>query len=405
MDSASDSLGPVALPLTALFLLQALITSCAYSISVIAPDAAQDLGLSPNSVGFLASMLYLVAMFAGLASQSFISRFGATRTFQGLATLAALGCVALIASHPMLAFIGAALIGLGAGPMNPVGSHVLSRITPATWQPFVFSLKQCATPAGGMIAGALLPPLALLYDWRLALSILPAAALVLVVTAPYGKLDDNNLLHRHAPSRPIAVEVMASLRDAFASPSLRSVVLMGFFLGTCQLGIAAYFVVYLWSEAGMTPTRAGQVFVLFHVAGIATRILLGAVAQRHVPTRVLLPALGILMAAATAFASSFHALSPWWWIVLVTIGLGAGGNGWVGLFFAELVRLAPKNTASVAGGAQVLMFIGTFLGPLIYGVILKSGLSHQHCLWAFAFIALLTAAMPFLSRGQVVDGR
>jgi predicted MFS family arabinose efflux permease len=80
----------------------------------------------------------------------------------------------------------------------------------------------------------------------------------------------------------------------------------------------------------------------------------------------------------------------------VTVVLGISGNGWVGLFFAELARLAPTNVASITGGAQFAMYIGIFVGPLLYGVMLKSDVSHGECLAVFAALALLTAFMPVL---------
>jgi predicted MFS family arabinose efflux permease len=184
--------------------------------------------------------------------------------------------------------------------------------------------------------------------------------------------------------------VLASLHDAFATPALRSVVLMGMILGACQLGIAAYLVVYLWRETGMSPIAAGRVFVIFHLAGIVTRIVLGVLAERHIPTRYLLPALGLVMGVATAAAATFDATTSRWWIYAVTAALGAGGNGWVGLFFAELARLAPANVASATGGAQFAMFVGIFLGPLAYGVMLNNGVSHGECFAVFAVLALTT---------------
>jgi predicted MFS family arabinose efflux permease len=406
MDGNLSSLRPAALPLTTIFLAQALMTSGAYAFSVIAPVAAMDLDMDPDSVGFLASTLYLVAMLTGLGSQSAIVRWGAMRTFQGLLVLSGLGILSLMAGHLAFAFLGAVLIGIATGPMNPCGSFVLSRVTPPTWQPLVFSLKQCGTPVGGMVAGGLLPPLALLYDWRLALAFLPVWALLLFVFAPYGGIEVGRDARR-SEMRPGSAQrprgrmaavsiVLASLRDAFATPALRSVVMMGCILGVCQLGLAAYFVVYLWSETGMSPVEAGQVFVVFHVAGVVARIVMGAIAERYIPTRFLLQALGVLMAVGTACAALFEPTTPLWWIYLVTVVLGLSGNGWVGLFFAELARLAPSNVASITGGAQFAMYIGIFVGPLLYGVMLKNDISHAECLAVFAALALLTALMPLL---------
>ena len=397
MDRTATGLQPVVRPLITIFMAQALMTSAPYGISVLAPDAAADLGLSPNSVGFLASTVYLLAMISGLGSQTAIARWGPTRTFQGLLAFTALGCLSLMAAHPLLAFLGAALIGVGTGPMNPTGSFVLSRVTPTHWQPFVLSLKQCATPVGGMAAGAVLPLVALLYDWRLALALVPLCAMPLIVLARRGGLEVEAIAHSPGSSRAIHQAVLASLCDAVATPALRSAVLMGIILGACQLGVAVYFVVYLWSEAGMSPLAAGRVFVLFHVAGIAARIVLGALAERYIATRYLLAALGLLMGIATAAAATIDSSTALWMIYAITIALGASGNAWVGLFFVEIARLAPTNIASTTGGAQFAMFIGIVLGPLLYGVLLKGGLSHGECFVVFALLALTTALMPLLA--------
>ena len=40
------------------------------------------------------------------------------------------------------------------------------------------------------------------------------------------------------------------------------------------------------------------------MAGIITRIVLGALAERYIPTRYLLPALGLVMSVATAAAAN-----------------------------------------------------------------------------------------------------
>ena len=392
---------PVAPPLGAIFLIQAILTMASYGISVIAPDAAADLGLDPDAVGYLASSVYFTGMLSGLASQWVLERLGPTRTFQWLLGAISLGCLSLMAAHPGLAFAGAILIGVGTGPMNPAGSFVLARVTPLPWQPMVFSLKQCATPLGGMLAGALLPPLALLLDWRLAVAVIPAAAAILILAAPGGRMGPAP--ERAVVSAPALATALTSLRDAFATPALCGVVLMGTILGTCQLAIASYFVVYLWSDAGMTPVEAGQVFVVFHVAGIVARIALGAIAQRFVPTRYILAGLGLLMALATAAAAGFSPSTPTSWIYTVTALIGASGNAWVGLFFAEIARLAPEKAASVAGGAQFTMFIGISVGPLAYGLLLELGASHGNSLVVFAGLAGLTVLMPAL--GAVLGRR
>ena len=55
----------VGLPLGTIFLIQVQMTMATYGIAVIAPDAAPDMGLSAEAVGFLTGIVYFAAMVTG----------------------------------------------------------------------------------------------------------------------------------------------------------------------------------------------------------------------------------------------------------------------------------------------------------------------------------------------------
>jgi MFS family permease len=378
----------VLVPLGTIFLVQSLLTMAAYGISVIIPDAAADIGIRPELVGLLSGTLYLFAMVSGPLTAPLLRRFGPTRLFQLLVGMMGLGALALIGSHPALAFVGAIIMGLATGPMNPTGSHVLARATALTWQPLVFSLKQCGTPAGGMLAGAALPALVLAYNWQVALALLPVGAIVLICVAPLGRLGGRPT--EPEPPRALLSEIGSSLRSALSTRALISVALSGAILGACQLAVASYYVVFLWRAVGMTTLQAGQVFVFFHIVGILARVALGFLAQRVIATRYLFSCLGVFMAAGTAAAATLDEYSSTLTVYLITALLGIGGNGWVGLFFAELARLAPQEAAKVAGGGQFIMYLGIVIGPVVFALLLNTTGSFQVCLNVFAVLALLT---------------
>ena len=52
--------------------------------------------------------------------------------------------------------------------------------------------------------------------------------------------------------------------------------------------------------------------------------------------------------------------------------------------------------AMVGVAVFVIICLGVIVGPLLYGVMLKSDVSHAECLAVFAALALLTAFMPLL---------
>ncbi len=379
-------------PLMSIFVMQALITMGAYGIAVLAPEAAGDIGLAAESVGFLTASVYVSAMVTGLASSWLMHGVGPTRTFQLLVICVGVGSCCFIASHPLFAFLGAILIGAGTGPMNPAGSHVLVQTAPPTLRPLFFSLKQCGTPAGGIAAGALLPLVAATYDWRAAFAILPLTAIVLALLAPWGQMGGREPSQR--PRAKLGAEVFSSISKASATQELLTVNLTGALLGACQLAVASYYVVYLVRHVGMSTIEAGQVFVAFHLTGIVTRVVLGLLAERYVRSQTLLTVLALIMAVAVGFATQFQPDSHWLFIYLVTAGLGISANGWVGLFFAELARLAPANeTSTIAGGGQFIMYIGIVVGPLLFGTLLAISKSYQLCLMFFSALALVCVGL------------
>jgi predicted MFS family arabinose efflux permease len=356
------------------------------------------MGLEPESVGFLVAVMYFAAMITAPVSGTLIARFGPARMFQGLLLGIALGCVLFSVSTALSAFLGVLLIGCASGPMNPVGSHVLVRAAPPRWRAFVFSVKQCATPAGGMFAGALLPPLSLAFGWQVAMLTIPVVAVALMFLAPMST--------RGAQGGPVAGGSMLramvrSLRGVLLDDGLRRVALTGTAFAACQMAIGSYLVVYLWRVAELSPATAGLAFSTMHVAGIASRIVLGAIADRRVSSQNLLAGLALGMVASLALLTAVSSSWPVAGLFAVTIVVGVSSNGWVGLFFSELARLAPADrTAEIAGGGQSVMYAGIVVGPLIFGALLGASGSYAACWWLFAGVALASfVALVLRSRG------
>ena len=337
-------------PLLVILIIQSILTLGSYSIPVIASAAAADFGISASAVGGAVSIVYLTAMIVGLPSGIFIARFGAQRVFQMILLCTATGAVLISLAHPLWALLGAIVIGFSTAPMNPAGSHVLSRVSPPRWQPLIFSIKQCGTPAGGMLAGALLPPLIVAYGWRSALYVIPACVLCALL---------------------ISQEVASSLRFVWNDRLQRSHALAGMVFAGSQLALATYLIVYLWRELGLAPELAGWIYATHHISGIAARILLGFVAGKWIATRTVLPLLAYIMAAGLVAVALSDESWPVWVFYGVAIVLGIGGNGWVGLFLSEIAILAPDGRAAdTTSGNQFFMYGGIVTGPAIGSLLL-----------------------------------
>lgn len=379
-----------AVPLTAIFLVQSILTMAAYSIPMVIPIAAADMGLEAASVGYVTSLTYATAMLTGLASGTLVARLGATGTFRLLLAVSAAGTVVMGLGFPVAVFAGAILLGCATGPMNPTGSHVLARVTHRRNRAFVFSIKQCGTPAGGMLAGAALPPLLELTDWPLALACLPVVAgVALWVLAPAGRLG-NLADEAGSTSGQGIARSLAAVREVLGNGPVRTVTLTGLVLATCQMGLATFLVVYLMEVVELSPAQAGLVFATLHLAGICARLVLGMLADHLQDARWILAGICIVLASAQALVAEFDGSWAMPLIYAVTIGAGASGNGWVGLFFAELARLSPPNrTADIAGGSQFIMYIGIAVGPMLFSLLLALTDSYHTGFRVMATLALL----------------
>ncbi len=418
----------VAKPFGTLFSVQVTLTIASYAIAVIAPDAAEDIGIPAEWVGYLSSTMYAGAMISGLMAGWATAVLGPTRAFQTMLCFVFAGVLVLIMAHPLLAFLGAALIGVALGPMNPIGSVILVRISPPGWRAFLFSLKQCATPGGGMLAGILLPPLVLLWEWQSALAVLPVAALLMLVPCGIGGLGKSaKKLASDPASNPASdpqdasaaqstqtaqgtqiaqgtgdlspatsglSSIAASIRLALSIRPLRALCFAGMLYSGAQLSVISFLVVYLWRHGGMSPAEAGGIFAFMHFSGIVSRIVLGAIADRQIPAGVILICLAIASAATMILTGLITEDWSRWSVYTLVFFVGASTNGSIGLHFSELARLAPEGrVAEVSGGGQMLTYSGIVLIPFLANALLDSTGSYGLLFTMLAGCHLLAAAI------------
>lgn len=72
----------ISIPLAAMLAVQAIVSMVAVTVPVMAPVAANDIGISSTSVGIYVSLIYISSMISSLWSGDFILRYGALRVSQ-----------------------------------------------------------------------------------------------------------------------------------------------------------------------------------------------------------------------------------------------------------------------------------------------------------------------------------
>ena len=131
-------------------------------------------------------------------------------------------------------------------------------------------------------------------------------------------------------------------------------------------------------------------FAGLHISGISARIVLGLIADRLTSARTLMVCLCVVLAVALLLVSQF---SEHWSLVVVYVvvfAAGGSGNGWVGLYYAEIARLTPvEQVAEITGASQFFTYIGLLVGPVVFAALLSLTDSFRVTFLFFSAMILL----------------
>ena len=385
-----------ALPVTTF--VQAASSAAVIGPTVAAPLLLQRLDLGAAAVGVFVALVYIGAMIATQVGAHVVRRFGPIRASQMSLLVSAFGLLLLSSTVLPVVALGAWIIGLGYGPITPASSQMLSRTTDARHYALVFSIKQTGVPLGGVIAGFLVPPLALLGGPDAALwGVAALGVLAAVSAAPLaGELDRE----RDAGSAwPRPAQMLAPVRFVATHPLLRSVALVSFVFSMVQVSLTSYMVSLLTGDLRWALAAAGAALAVSQIAGVVGRIAWGFVADRWLGSRRMLLALAAGMTCCALATPFLSPTTPAPLVLLLLAAFGATAVGWNGVYLATVARLVPQPQAGMAtAGTLFFTFFGVVIGPPVFG-LLAAALGSLAS--AFFFLALpLTGGLWVLARAR-----
>jgi len=382
-----DSQG-IALPLAVTVAVQTLVAFAVYCAPVMAPVAGPALGFSASAVGYYVAAVYFGSMISSAAAGGWVARFGPIRASQaGLALCLAGLCLAASASPPLV-LAGGFVVGLGYGPATPASSAILVRTAPPSVYSLVFSIKQTGVPAGGALAGALVPVLILAFGWQWgAVAIGAACAALALAIGPVRSRYDLDL----DPQAPISLRsAVAPLRMVLGEPRLRQMCITSLVYGGVQITLVTYLVTFLVESFALSLVVAGLVMAASQVASVIGRVLWGLLADRVVTRRAMLGLLGIGMGLSALAALAAGPDWPAWLLFGYAAAFGATAVGWNGVFLAEVARLAPAGrTSEATGGCLFFTFLGVVVTPPSFNAVLALAGSYSGAYAVLAIPALV----------------
>jgi MFS family permease len=352
--------------ITATLGVQAIIVMASLVVPLTAAGVAPGLGLEPHLVGYYASLTFLAAALASLATPQWVRRHGAIRVHQIMLLVAVAGLAVLWIETLAGFIVSALLLGCAYGPANPASSSLLSRYTSSGTRARAFALKQTAVPLGGALAGFAVPFLMTRIGW-------PGAALAVAGICLLGAIAIGGwrrALDSADDAPPIGrTGAIAALKLILASASLRRVGIMAVCFAATQFNFTAVFAAVLVERMRWSPVQAGSALSIAMAVSVLSRLGWGWIADLASP-RLVLGALGTMMAFAT-IACAF--LAPAWpdaVVYAIAFLFGASGSSWNGLALSEAVAFAPSgHVGEATAGIMFFIYTGALIGPALFSLV------------------------------------
>src|SRR5262249_44922975 len=146
--------------LGATLLVQTAISLLIACVPVLAPAIASSRGWNVNVIAFYGPITYLIAFLISFQVPRLLNALGGVGVGLLCVAVCAIGLLFLLPESMVFAIAVPIAAGAATGAMNPASVQVLGpRATPRN-AAFILAIKQTGGPLGGMVAGAIAPPVA-----------------------------------------------------------------------------------------------------------------------------------------------------------------------------------------------------------------------------------------------------
>jgi MFS family permease len=333
-----------------------------FMVGGLAVQIEDELGFTEASLGAAVTIGFV----AGALSAPFTGRI-ADRIGPKVAVY--LGCALSSVSLVAIAFFAAGwgtlvvflcLAGMAIALTDPGLAILVSGSIPPQRQGLAFGIKEASIPASTLAAGLAVPTIALTVGWRWAFIVGSVPAVLVLALLPRVKVA------RESRSRGDSV---GARRSPLPHRNALIVTAVGASLGSTAASGVGIFLTDSAVAMGMSPGNAGLLLALGSVAGIITRIAVGARADRTGGTQFRLIATMLAVGAVTMAlgATGVTAL-----LIVGTLGAFTGGWAWTGIFFLSLVKTSPNRPGAVAGIGSAGLGVGNAAGPVLFGLVAGS---------------------------------
>lgn len=371
-------------------LAQSSVSVLSQSTAPIAPFVQDAFGLTRSELGYLNIALASGSYLTLTASGWLLDRVGERPMLLASGIIAGLFAASMLAAgdyHTTLGLV--ALMSIGTVISTPAGSKAVMGWFAPELRGTAMSIRQIGIPIGGMLAGALLPPLAESLGWRGALAVtalLPISGSVLCF-AFYRDPPE--------PAGP-ARRAAATLREMVGQRDLWLISLYGIAMIAAQFTFSLYIVVFAHERLGFSAVGAGLLLSAGHGVAIVARIGWGILSDRVFggDRKLPLAVIAALAGLASLGVSFLDRGAPLGIALLATALLGASALGWQGIYVTAVSEMAGQAAAGRALGVSLTVAqLGQLLAPPLFGYLADRTLSYQAS-WTALGLFILVGSLP-----------
>lgn len=367
------------------------------SIGPVMSELSTRSQVSLSAMGAIFTALFLGALAMQMLGGLILHRVGYFPMLLGGTLFAALGMtgIFLSRSYPLL-LASAMVLGLGLGSLSLSGNLSIAakfhekRVAAVNFVNVFYAMGAFIGPA---LAGfSVMKVNTGMPVFWLGTFLILCAGLIILGTP----MKEKN----QSEAAPVSAAPSARL---FASPVLWALVILSFFYGGSETGMAGWTTTYLQQAVGFALERAAFVTSAFYLALMFGRILCTWLGTKLTDLQILTGTLTVTFAGSLLFVASYGnpVMST---VAILIIGLGYGGT------FPTMIALSTVIfKESSAKAASIIISLGSIGGsalPALQGVILEQAgpLSTTFMVagMALAMLVAILAGSQFLRPGKSI---
>ena len=380
------------------------------NLSVAAPLARKELGLTSTQLGFVFSAFAYPYAAMQVLGGWLSDRFGPRRVLAALSVVWALGTILTGAAMGLATLVAVrVLVGIGEGGAFPSATRALACWMPVRERGLAQGITHSAARLGGAVAPPVVLAIAAAYGWRQSFVVLGLGSLVWTVLWLLSFQDGPELHRRVTPSELAEIReasppssTLGAARARFATPwrrivrAMALVTLVDFCYGWSLWVFLTWLPSYLADARGFRPKEMGLMAALPLLAGVVGDTLGGvvsdaiykrtgrlALARRSLLQVGLLGALAFMVPAVTTTS----AVAAVWGLSLA-------------FFFLELTNAVlwtlpldiAGDFAGTAGGIMNTGFgVAGMISPVVFGWLVERTGGYRASFFVSAGLLLVGA--------------